>query len=73
MIQVVVDIGNTRIKWARCSHAGIDAHVSLPPDDPDAWAKQAILNVAFSGKFSSDRTIREYATQIWTVPAVRVP
>ena len=35
--------------------------------DPQAWARKAILNVASSGKFSSDRTISEYATQIWNV------
>jgi starch phosphorylase len=35
--------------------------------DPDAWAKKAILNVASSGRFSSDRTIAEYATGIWRV------
>jgi len=29
------------------------------------WASKAILNVAGSGKFSSDRTIGEYATDIW--------
>ncbi len=33
--------------------------------DPDGWASQAILNVAGSGKFSSDRTIAEYASEIW--------
>jgi starch phosphorylase len=33
--------------------------------NPDAWARKAILNVAASGKFSSDRTISEYATEIW--------
>jgi starch phosphorylase len=33
--------------------------------DPDAWAQKAILNVASSGKFSSDRTIAEYAADIW--------
>jgi starch phosphorylase len=35
--------------------------------DPDAWARRAILNVAGSGKFSSDRTIAEYANDIWRV------
>jgi glycogen phosphorylase len=33
--------------------------------DPDAWAHKALLNVASSGKFSSDRTIAEYASEIW--------
>ena len=33
--------------------------------DPGAWAQKAILNVASSGKFSSDRTIAEYASEIW--------
>jgi len=35
--------------------------------DPDAWAGKAILNVGSSGKFSSDRTIAEYANDIWEV------
>ncbi len=35
--------------------------------DPQAWAQKAILNVAGSGKFSSDRTIAEYAKEIWNV------
>jgi starch phosphorylase len=35
--------------------------------DPDAWVRKAILNVAGSGKFSSDRTIAEYASLIWNV------
>ena len=37
---------------------------------PEAWAKKALLNIARSGKFSSDRTIREYAEQIWKVTPV---
>ena len=35
--------------------------------DPDGWARKVILNVAGSGKFSSDRTIAEYAAGIWKV------
>ena len=35
--------------------------------DQDGWARKAILNVASSGKFSSDRTIAEYAADIWHV------
>jgi glycogen phosphorylase len=34
---------------------------------PDTWARKAILNIAGSGKFSSDRTIAEYAADIWNV------
>ena len=35
--------------------------------DPEEWTRRAILNVASSGKFSSDRTIAEYAKDIWNV------
>jgi starch phosphorylase len=41
--------------------------------DQDAWARTAILNVAGSGKFSSDRTIAEYASGIWKVAPCPVP
>jgi len=33
--------------------------------DRDAWARKSVLNVASSGKFSSDRTVAEYAADIW--------
>ncbi|MDP1826999.1 MAG: glycogen/starch/alpha-glucan phosphorylase [Archangium sp.] len=39
--------------------------------DPAVWTKRSILNVARIGKFSSDRTIRQYAADIWDVEPVR--
>jgi starch phosphorylase len=41
--------------------------------DPGAWAQKAILNVASSGKFSSDRTIAQYAAEIWKAEPCPVP
>ena len=37
--------------------------------DPQAWARSAVLNVAGMGMFSADRTIREYAREIWHIDA----
>jgi starch phosphorylase len=41
--------------------------------EPDGWARKAILNVAGSGRFSSDRTIEEYATEIWNLQRCPIP
>jgi starch phosphorylase len=41
--------------------------------DTAAWAQKAILNVAASGKFSSDRTIAQYAAEIWKVEPCPAP
>jgi len=38
----------------------------------DGWTRKAIMNVGCSGKFSSDRTIAEYAAGIWKAKAVPV-
>ncbi len=40
--------------------------------DKKKWAKMAVLNTAKSGKFSSDRTIKEYADEIWHVKPVEI-
>jgi len=40
--------------------------------DKKKWAKMAVLNTAKSGKFSSDRTIKEYADEIWDVKPVEI-
>jgi glycogen phosphorylase len=39
--------------------------------DKTGWVEKSIVNVARSGKFSSDRTIEEYAREIWSVPCIR--
>jgi glycogen phosphorylase len=40
--------------------------------DTDHWTRMSILNVARSGKFSSDRTIKEYCQDIWHVNPVKI-
>ena len=50
------------------AHARVDAAYR----DSAGWAKQAILNTARVGKFSSDRTIREYAKDIWDLSPLPV-
>lgn len=42
-------------------------------EDRQEWARKAILNIAGSGKFSSDRTIAEYASEIWHVKPCPIP
>jgi starch phosphorylase len=54
------------------SYAHTQAALGALYQDPDAWTRKAIINVACSGKFSSDRTIVEYATEVWKADAVPV-
>jgi starch phosphorylase len=55
------------------SYLEADGKLSALYADPDGWARKAILNVASSGKFSSDRTIAEYAADIWHVKPCPIP
>ncbi|MFL5395228.1 MAG: glycogen/starch/alpha-glucan phosphorylase, partial [Myxococcales bacterium] len=52
------------------SYVECQAAVGKAYQDPDRWTKMAILNIARMGKFSSDRTIREYARDIWQAESV---
>jgi len=49
------------------------AKVSAVYADPAEWTRRSILNVAGMGKFSIDRTVEEYAREIWKVERVPVP
>jgi glycogen phosphorylase len=51
------------------SYVAAQARVDALYRDPQAWAKKAIANVAGMGFFSADRTIREYASQVWGLTA----
>src|SRR3989442_7126458 len=52
------------------SYAECQQRVEQAFVDKERWTRMAILNVARMGKFSSDRTIREYAEQIWKAQSV---
>jgi starch phosphorylase len=54
------------------SYANAQARIEAFYRDTTSWAKSAILNVAKSGKFSSDRTIEEYVKDIWHLEKVQV-
>jgi starch phosphorylase len=52
------------------SYMECQQRVSAAWQDADRWTRMSILNTARSGKFSSDRAIREYCDEIWHVPPV---
>ena len=54
------------------SYAEAQRKVEEAYRDKDGWAKMAMTNVAHVGKFSSDRTIEEYAKEIWKLKKVEV-
>jgi len=54
------------------SYIECQATVSQAYGQPERWTRMSILNTARSGKFSSDRTIREYCADIWQVKPVPI-
>src|SRR5262249_40294550 len=66
IIERLLDSGDPYVHLAALrSYAEAQGRVSDVYAAPEAWAARSIRNVAASGRFSSDRTIREYASQIW--------
>jgi glycogen phosphorylase len=55
------------------SYLDADERLTQMYRDREAWTRKAIFNIAGSGKFSSDRTIAEYATAIWNAEPCPVP
>jgi glycogen phosphorylase len=55
------------------AYADCQDRVSALWHDQSGWARKAILNVARMGKFSSDRSIRDYCEHVWQVRPVKVP
>ena len=55
------------------SYAEAQRKVEAAYRNESAWARSAILNVACSGKFTSDRTIQEYVDDIWHLDKVVLP
>jgi starch phosphorylase len=55
------------------AYVACQEQVSAAWQDVDRWTRMSILNTARSGKFSSDRAIREYCDEIWQVPPAPVP
>ncbi|OGO84483.1 MAG: glycogen phosphorylase, partial [Clostridiales bacterium GWD2_32_59] len=54
------------------SYVNVQEKISEIYKNQEQWAKIAILNVARSGKFSSDRTIEQYAKEIWKLEKVEI-
>jgi starch phosphorylase len=54
------------------AYCAAQSELSLAYQDPDRWTRMTILTVARSGRFSSDRTIRQYAEEIWRVKPIPI-
>jgi starch phosphorylase len=69
--QAIMDHGDEYFHLADMpSYLEVQEQVGQEYRNTSLWARKAILNVARIGKFSSDRTVREYAREIWRIRRV---
>jgi starch phosphorylase len=69
--QAIMDYGDEYFHLADMpSYLEVQEQVGREYRDPAGWARKAILNVARIAKFSSDRTVTEYAREIWHIKRV---
>src|SRR5438067_6995720 len=70
LVQSLLDHDNYMLLADFQSYADCQARVSEAFTDPEKWTRMAVLNIAKMGKFSSDRSIRQYAEEIWRAKPV---
>jgi len=73
IVQTLLDGGDRFLVLADYeAYVQCQERVSATYRDPELWTRMSILNTAHMGPFSSDRTIREYASEIWHVDPIPV-
>jgi starch phosphorylase len=74
IIQSLLDGGDRYMVLAELNaYIEAQSQVDAAFRDQEGWTKKAIINVARAGKFSSDRTIQDYASEIWHVQPCPIP
>ena len=73
LVQSLLDGGDRYMLLADLrDYVNTQERVDAAYKDRESWLRKSILNVARAGKFSSDRTIRQYANEIWRIQPVPV-
>jgi starch phosphorylase len=72
LVDSLLDVDRYLVLADYASYCAAQNELALAYQDPERWTRMAILNVARSGRFSSDRTIRQYAEEIWRVRPVPI-
>ena len=64
--------GITQRRWLKKANPQLSALITEANCRPDLWTQKSILNTVHMGKFSTDRTIKEYADEVWNLKAVPI-